>query len=71
MSNSWIEHVKRYSKEHGIKYNEALKEASKTYKKNAPIKKIMGNGLKAETFQKLLEASYEGNGEVEGFYWIK
>jgi hypothetical protein len=27
----------------------------------------MGNGLKAETFQKLLEASYEGNGEVEGF----
>jgi len=27
----------------------------------------MGNGLKAETFQKLLEALYEGNEEVEGF----
>jgi len=33
MSNSWIEHVKRYSKEHGIQYNEALKEAPQTYKK--------------------------------------
>ena len=27
----------------------------------------MGKGLKAETFQKLLEASYSGMDEVEGF----
>ena len=31
MSNKWIEHVKRYAKEHGLKYNQALKEASSTY----------------------------------------
>ena len=64
MSNNWIEHVKRYAKEHGLKYNQALKEASSTYNKS---KKMVGNGLKSETFQKLLEASYSGIDEVEGF----
>jgi hypothetical protein len=29
--SSWVEHVKDYSKEHGISYKEALKEASNTY----------------------------------------
>ena len=28
---------------------------------------MVGNGLKSETFQKLLEASYSGIDEVEGF----
>ena len=32
-----------------------------------PKYKITGNGLKANTFQKLLEASYSGEKEVEGF----
>lgn len=64
MVNDWIEHVKRYSKEHGIKYNQALKEASSTYKHS---KKLIGNGLKSNTFQRLLEASYSGVDEVEGF----
>jgi hypothetical protein len=32
MSNHWIEHVKKYSKENGMNYNQALKEASSTYK---------------------------------------
>ena len=64
MSNNWIEHVKTYPKEHGLKYNQALKEASSTYNKS---KKMVGNGLKSDTFQKLLEASYSGIDEVEGF----
>ena len=64
MPNHWIEHVKKYAKEIGMNYNQALKEASSTYKNS---KKIVGKGLKAETFQKLLEASYSGIDEVEGF----
>jgi len=64
MSNNWIEHVKTYAKEHGLKYNQALKGASSTYNKS---KKMVGNGLKSETFQKLLETSYSGIDEVEGF----
>ena len=64
MPNHWIEHVKKYAKENGMNYNQALKEASSTYKNS---KKIVGKGLKAETFQKLLEASYSGMDEVEGF----
>jgi len=64
MSNNWIEHVKGYAKGHGLKYNQALKEASLTFNKS---KKMVGNGLKSDTFQKLLEASYRGIDEVEGF----
>ena len=64
MPNHWIEHVKKYAKENGMNYNQALKEASSTFKNS---KKIVGKGLKAETFQKLLEASYSGMDEVEGF----
>jgi len=29
----WIEHVKRFSKEHGISYKEAMSKAKATYKK--------------------------------------
>ncbi len=32
-SSAWINHVKAYAKQHGIKYNEALKKAGATYKK--------------------------------------
>ena len=32
MPNHWIEHVKKYAKEKGMNYNEALKEAASTYK---------------------------------------
>lgn len=32
-ANPWISHVKKVAKEKGIKYGEALKIASKTYKK--------------------------------------
>lgn len=31
--SSWIDHVKKVAKQKGIKYGEALKVASKTYKK--------------------------------------
>ena len=31
--SKWILHVKQYAADHGIKYNEALKKASKTFKK--------------------------------------
>ena len=33
--SSWITHVKKVAKEKGIKYNEALKVAGKTYKKKS------------------------------------
>ena len=47
MPNHWIEHVKKYAKENGMNYNQALKEASSTYKNS---RKIVGKGLKAEKF---------------------
>jgi len=31
MASEWIKHVKKYAKEHGIKYGEALKQASSTF----------------------------------------
>ena len=65
MGNEWIDFVKRFSKENGISYVEALKVASKPYKELKG--KIKGGGLKSNTFQKLLEASYSGAEEVEGF----
>lgn len=30
--STWIEYVKSYAKEHNMKYNDALKDASKSYK---------------------------------------
>ena len=75
MSNQWIEYVKSYAKDNNLKYNEALKQAGKSYG-DVKIKKIhsknfMGNGLKSLTFQKLLEASYSGKEDVEGFIMDK
>ena len=32
MANAWINHVKKVAKDKGIKYNEALKVAGKTWK---------------------------------------
>ena len=32
MGNEWIDFVKLYAKDHNLKYNEALKEAGKSYK---------------------------------------
>jgi hypothetical protein len=32
-SSPWIEHVKAYAAQHGVKYGEALKLAKATYKK--------------------------------------
>ena len=76
MTNQWIEYVKSYAKDNNLKYNEALKQAGKSYKEikgkfNKTNKIINGNGLKSITFQKLLEASYSGKEEVEGFIMDK
>ena len=38
---SWIEHVKKVAKSKKISYKDALKVASKTYKKKATAKKVM------------------------------
>jgi hypothetical protein len=51
MPSAWISHVKKYAKEHGIEYGEALKKASATFKKgtSAPMgksKKRMGKSKK-------------------------
>ncbi len=54
MVNSWIAHIKSVAKAKGIKYNEAMKIAGKTYKggKSAPVKKggkkKMGKKMKDE-----------------------
>ena len=32
--SAWIEYVKTYAKEHNMKYKDALKEASSSYKGN-------------------------------------
>ena len=32
-TSSWIEHVKAYAKEHGVKYNQAMKDSKMSYKK--------------------------------------
>jgi hypothetical protein len=34
MASEWIEHVKKYAKENGIKYGEALSKAGATFKKS-------------------------------------
>lgn len=33
MAGEWIEHVKKYSKEHGVSYKQAMKDAKASYKK--------------------------------------
>ena len=35
MASEWINHVKKYAKENGIKYGEALSKAGATFKKSA------------------------------------
>jgi hypothetical protein len=39
MINSWIAHVKRYSKEHNVPYNKAIKMARATYGKKGTKKR--------------------------------
>ena len=51
MASPWIEHVKKVAAEQGISYKEALKIASKTYKK-APPKK---GGMAQQEGQGLIE----------------
>ena len=38
MANSWIEHVKRYAREHNLKYPDALKKAKSSYTKSTTTK---------------------------------
>lgn len=44
MSNQWIEYVKSYAKDNNLKYNEALKQAGKSYG-DVKIKKIHSKNL--------------------------
>ena len=32
--NNWIEHCKKYAKEHNVSYRQALKDAKASYKKS-------------------------------------
>ncbi len=51
MVNSWIAHIKSVAKAKGIKYNEAMKIAGKTYKgakSEAPKKGKKAKGKKAK-----------------------
>ena len=68
MGNEWVDFVKKFSKDNGISYVQALKVASKPYRElKEKSNKMKGGGLKSITFQKLLEASYSGDEKVEGF----
>ena len=42
MANDWITHVKKYAKDHNIKYGDAMKKAKATYKKGSPSKTDKG-----------------------------
>ena len=59
--SSWIQHCKDYSKEHGISYKEALKQASSSYKK------VEGGSLKSNELKKLISATYDDNHDVDNF----
>ena len=46
MTSGWIKHVLGYKKEHNVSFTDALKQASKTYKKGGdttPDVKVGGN----------------------------
>jgi len=40
--SAWTDHVKKYSKDNNIKYGDALKKASASYKKGSPSKTMKG-----------------------------
>lgn len=42
MANDWINHVKKYAKDHNIKYGEAMSKAKASYKKGSPSKTHKG-----------------------------
>lgn len=49
MANSWIEHVKAYSKKNGVSYKEAISKARASYKKQgAKAKKDESKGMKGQ-----------------------
>ena len=49
MANSWIDHVKAYSKKHGVSYKEAITKARASYKKQgAKDRKDESKGMKGQ-----------------------
>lgn len=64
MSN-WINHVKKYAKEHNITYKNALKEAKKTYKGGTIkpdidiVEKIHGTNKKSQNYYDCLKSDSE------------
>ncbi len=55
--SDWIKHVKKYAKTHGIKYGEALKQASSTFHSSsatapAPVKKSKANRKSSKSVSK-------------------
>jgi len=51
MASEWIEHVKKYAKENGIKYGEALSKAGATFKKT-PMASPMESPMKMSKSKK-------------------
>ena len=49
MANSWIEHVRAYSKKHGVSYKDAITKARASYKKQgAKDRKDESKGMKGQ-----------------------
>jgi len=61
--SAWTDHVKKFAKDNNIKYGEALKKASATYKKGSPSKTKPGEKdftTKKSGVRKTARRAYEG-----------
>ena len=60
MGNEWVDFVKKFSKDNGISYVQALKFASKPYRElKGKGKNMKGSGLTPPEIKQFLQASYE------------
>ena len=60
MANDWITHVKKYAKDHNLKYGGAMSKAKASYKKGSPSKTHKGEE-DFTTKKVVLERQQEGH----------
>ena len=61
MANNWINHCKNYAKEHGIKYNDALKsmDCKKSYKNGAGFGDVLKKVATSDTVKNLAKSGID------------
>ena len=62
MASDWINHVKKYAKENGIKYGEALSKAGATFKKSAAPAMMEASPVAMKTRSKKSRKSKKARG---------